>query len=85
MFQALAEGRSSFPGSSEAMFSDRERVDRTDEPFGDGSSHATTARWVTSQLMPHAKWIDNGRICEGVAFKASPTMDTVKCYGSQEF
>jgi RNA 3'-terminal phosphate cyclase (ATP) len=73
VFQALAAGSSSIPGTSAALSSDRVRVDRTDEPFGDGSTHTTTARWVASQLLPHAKWIDNGRLCEGVGWKASPT------------
>jgi RNA 3'-terminal phosphate cyclase (ATP) len=71
VFQALAEGQCSIPGSTEVVASDSQRVDRTDEPFGDGSTHTTTARWVTSQLLPHTKWIDNGRICEGVGWKAS--------------
>jgi len=69
IFQALAEGGSSIPGSNELLKSERERVDRTDEPFGEGSLHTTTARWVSGQLLSHAKWIDNGRICEGVGWK----------------
>jgi RNA 3'-terminal phosphate cyclase (ATP) len=69
VFQALAEGSSSIPGSSEALSSERNQVDRTDEPFGDGSQHTTTARWVTSQLLPHTKWIDKGRICKGAGWK----------------
>lgn len=73
VFQALAEGKSSIPGSAEALVSDKERVDRTDEPFGEGSMHTTTARWVTGQLLPQAKWIDNGRVCEGVGLKVSST------------
>ena len=74
VFQALATGSSSMPGTSAALFSDRTRVDRTDVPFGDGSTHTTTARWVTSELLPRAKWIDEGRICEGVGWKTSPTI-----------
>lgn len=71
VFQALAEGRSSVPGSIEAATSEKEQVDRTDEPFGEGSTHTTTARWVTCQLLPKTKWIDNGRLCEGVGFSVS--------------
>lgn len=71
VFQALAEGSSSIPGSAEALASEKERVDRTDEPFGEGSTHTTTARWVTSQLLPGAKWIDKGRVCRGVGFSVS--------------
>ena len=71
VFQALAEGNSSIPGSAEALTSDKERVDRTDTPFGEGSTHTTTARWVTSQLLPQTKWIDKGRVCEGVGFSVN--------------
>jgi len=71
IFQALAEGPSSISGSPEAMYSTRGRVDRTEEPFGDGSTHTTTARWVTSQLLPHLKWIDSGRVCKGVGWKVA--------------
>jgi RNA 3'-terminal phosphate cyclase (ATP) len=73
VFQALAEGKSSIPGTAELLTSDRERVDRTDEPFGDGSTHTTTARWVVSQLLPEVKWVDRGRLCEGAGWKAAPT------------
>jgi RNA 3'-terminal phosphate cyclase (ATP) len=71
VFQALAEGRSIIPGTLDAISSDRERVDRTDEPFGDGSTHTTTARWVASQLLPQVKWLDRGRICGGAGWKTS--------------
>jgi RNA 3'-terminal phosphate cyclase (ATP) len=71
IFQALAEGKSIIPGTLEAISSDRERVDRTDEPFGDGSTHTTTARWVVSQLLPQVKWIDKGRVCVGRGWKTS--------------
>jgi len=72
VFQALAEGRSSIPRST-SNGGYKTRLDRTEEPFGDGSTHTTTARWVASQLLPQAKWYDNGRVCEGVGWKASPT------------
>ncbi|PVH86282.1 RNA 3'-terminal phosphate cyclase [Cadophora sp. DSE1049] len=70
VFQALAGGKSSIPRTSEALSSKRDRIDRTDEPFGDGSLHTTTARWVTSQLLPRVRWIDGGRICKGAGWKA---------------
>jgi RNA 3'-terminal phosphate cyclase (ATP) len=73
VFQALAAGPSSLPETASALSSDSTRVDRTDEPFGDGSTHATTARWVASELLPRARWIDKGRICEGVGWRTSPT------------
>lgn len=71
VFQALAEGNSNIPGSAETATSDRERVERMEEPFGDGSTHTTTARWVTGRLLPTVKWVDKGRVCEGVGWKAS--------------
>jgi len=70
VFQALADGSSSIPGSKEALDSQNTTVDSTDEPFGLGSLHTTTARWVASQLLPKVKWIDGGRICEGVGWMA---------------
>ncbi|TGO17812.1 hypothetical protein BTUL_0014g00050 [Botrytis tulipae] len=65
IFQALADGRSTILGHK--LSSDpKSRPDRTDEPFGDGSNHTTTARWVASQMLPLLKWYDNGQTCEGV-------------------
>jgi RNA 3'-terminal phosphate cyclase (ATP) len=71
IFQALAEGTSSIPGSSGNMALNKNRVDQTDEPFGDGSTHTTTARWVVSQLLTQTTWIDEGRVCKGAAWKAA--------------
>ncbi|RYO79655.1 hypothetical protein DL766_005340 [Monosporascus sp. MC13-8B] len=87
IFQALAEGGTSFPrrGSSrpnEASADDDEiadlehsvgsldlervmRRDRAHEPFGEGSLHARTARWVASELLPAVRWFDGGSICDG--------------------
>ncbi|TVY14433.1 RNA 3'-terminal phosphate cyclase [Lachnellula arida] len=87
VFQALAERKSSIPGSNDTATSDRKCVERMDEPFGDGSTHTTTARWVTGQLLPNVKWIDNGRICEGVGWKSTsgdlgfiPTLEATHPY-----
>ncbi|KAI0393796.1 RNA 3'-terminal phosphate cyclase [Xylariaceae sp. FL0594] len=41
------------------------RRDKVDQPFGFGSLHTTTARWVASELMPAVQWFNNGTICEG--------------------
>ncbi|KAK0105283.1 hypothetical protein ONS95_004332 [Cadophora gregata] len=71
VFQALAGGRSSIPHTSKSLSSDGTGVDRTDEPFGEGSLHTTTARWVASQLLPQVRWIDGGRICEGAGWRTS--------------
>ncbi|KAI1109436.1 RNA 3'-terminal phosphate cyclase-domain-containing protein [Nemania sp. NC0429] len=43
----------------------RLRQDKTHEPFGFGSTHARTARWVASELMPMVRWFNNGTTCEG--------------------
>lgn len=96
VFQALAEGRSSFPrpgaglaengngtsgsnghgtnghgkGLTEAMekldVGEGMRKEKANEPFGEGSTHTKTARWVTAELLPTVAWYNKGRICEGV-------------------
>ncbi|KAL1882033.1 hypothetical protein VTK73DRAFT_2747 [Phialemonium thermophilum] len=48
---------------------ERRRRDKTAEPFGEGSTHTTTARWVVAQLLPQAEWYDKGRICRGVGMR----------------
>ncbi|TVY65589.1 RNA 3'-terminal phosphate cyclase [Lachnellula suecica] len=53
VFQALAEGKSNIPRTKETATSDRDRVERMEGPFGDGSTHTTTARWVTGELLPN--------------------------------
>lgn len=102
IFQALAEGRTSFP-RGEAKDSleqavaqlsqltlhhvddnnegpaakdildgpgDSLRLDKkTDMPFGEGSTHTTTARWVTTQLLPGVKWYNKGLLCEGTGVR----------------
>lgn len=85
IFQALAEGRTSFP-RGEAKDSLEQAMDKlkvkepkmrkekADKPFGDGSTHTTTARWVTAELLPSVAWYNKGNICEGVGMH----MDAVK-------
>ncbi|KAL7621479.1 hypothetical protein AAE478_008802 [Parahypoxylon ruwenzoriense] len=90
VFQALAEGRTSFhrgaqpadvvidSGASDdisdldASIKDlklekRMRKDSTHEPFGEGSTHTTTVRWVASKLLPAAQWYNNGSVCDGAS------------------
>ncbi|KAH7037507.1 RNA 3'-terminal phosphate cyclase-domain-containing protein [Microdochium trichocladiopsis] len=96
VFQALADGRTSFPrdeeGESGRRIDDdmvqslgklslsgdapavvassdgpRLRKDKTHEPFGQGSTHTTTARWVVSELIPQAVWFNRASICDGGA------------------
>ncbi|KAI8966509.1 EPT/RTPC-like protein [Daldinia sp. FL1419] len=87
VFQALADGRTSFPRGTkpgdieisgtndishqEASLEDltldnKMRKDKTDEPFGYGSMHTTTARWVASELLPRAQWFNKGAVVDGV-------------------
>jgi RNA 3'-terminal phosphate cyclase (ATP) len=76
VFQALANGCSSV--ASEVLGGSRDdsdlgRVVRgEEEPFGTGSMHTKTARWVVSQLLPGVEWRDDGQICHGVGWNASP-------------
>ncbi|KAF7909650.1 uncharacterized protein EAF01_003368 [Botrytis porri] len=73
---ALADGRSTILGHE--LLSDlKSRPDRTDEPFGDGSRHTTTARWVASQMLPQLKWYNNGQTCEGVGWKFNGSNSTM--------
>ncbi|KAI0385147.1 EPT/RTPC-like protein [Hypomontagnella monticulosa] len=89
VFQALAQGKTSFPRGVQRANTDEKgnrvtdvasltssleldlkldsqlRKDETRAPFGQGSTHTTTARWVASQLLPSVQWFNNGTICEG--------------------
>ncbi|KAI1077525.1 EPT/RTPC-like protein [Whalleya microplaca] len=90
VFQALAEGRTSFPRDIELADIDieggvasdigdldasmksltletRMKKDKTHEPFGAGSTHTTTARWVASELLPTSVWFNKGSVCDGSA------------------
>ncbi|KAJ4420217.1 hypothetical protein N0V85_000702 [Neurospora sp. IMI 360204] len=44
------------------------RKDKTPEPFGEGTLHAKTARWMVSQLLPNVKFYNKGKVCDGVGF-----------------
>lgn len=54
----------------------RMRRDKTDQPFGEGSMHTTTARWVTAQLLPTSEWFNKGKICQGVGMRMEPSGKT---------
>ncbi|KHO01275.1 RNA-3'-phosphate cyclase 1 [Metarhizium album ARSEF 1941] len=82
--QALAEGYSSLPRGEDpaesranasigavgdlAVWNMRPRRDTTHEPFGHGSTHTTTARWVVGELLPAAKFYNRGAVVRGVGF-----------------
>lgn len=85
-FQALAEGLSSFPrgespedtaicepfvGEDGTINVENARKEKTADPFGQGSEHTRTARWVASELLPKAKFYTKGSIVKGVAYTAS--------------
>ncbi|RKU45555.1 hypothetical protein DL546_006165 [Coniochaeta pulveracea] len=83
VFQALAEGRSSFPRTgvrpdsedglkeavAELVIDERMRKDKTVVPFGEGSMHTTTARWVTGELLDRVEWYNKGKVCRGVGMR----------------
>ncbi|KAF6837454.1 RNA 3 -terminal phosphate cyclase [Colletotrichum plurivorum] len=84
IFQALAEGQTSFPRDDNHVagaaadvevleqdvarldVSERMRRDRTHKPFGTGSMHSQTARWVASEILPGLEWYNKGAMCKGV-------------------
>jgi RNA 3'-terminal phosphate cyclase (ATP) len=81
VFQALCEGYSSFPrgGSPDESSSgvlidamgnldigdDRMRKEKTHEPFGYGSLHSQTARWVASEMLPSVEFYNKGDMVKG--------------------
>ncbi|KAI9731845.1 MAG: hypothetical protein M1818_007710 [Claussenomyces sp. TS43310] len=69
IFQALADGRSTVCNSAEDLNGTKERLERTEIPFGIGSLHTMTARWVVSQMLPGMKWFNKGTICEGIGWR----------------
>lgn len=44
------------------------RKEKTHAPFGHGSMHTQTVRWVASELLPQAKFFNKGDIVEGAGF-----------------
>lgn len=50
------------------------KKDKTEDPFGEGSTHTTTVRWVASKLLPTVQWFNKGTICDGagVSFPSPP-------------
>lgn len=77
IYQALAEGKTYITGTSDsAIPEDCSIPDAANEPFGDGSLHTQTVRWVASQLLPELKWGAGGRICEGVGYRVADPLAT---------
>lgn len=72
VFQALAAGRSVVSESSEDLDPSPKEMIPTCGVNEAGDMHAKTARWVASQLLPGLKWMDKGRVCDGVGLKMQP-------------
>ncbi|KAJ6779480.1 hypothetical protein PWT90_00786 [Aphanocladium album] len=51
-----------------SLSGERVRKDKTYDPFGHGSMHTQTARWVASQLLPAAEFYNKGDFVKGVGF-----------------
>ncbi|EGX91075.1 RNA 3'-terminal phosphate cyclase [Cordyceps militaris CM01] len=51
-----------------SLSGDRVRKDKTYDPFGHGSMHTQTARWVASRLLPAAEFYNKGDFVKGVGF-----------------
>ncbi len=46
------------------------RRDKAVEPFGQGTMHTATARWVAAQVLPAVRWFAKGTVCEGAGLVA---------------
>ena len=82
IYQAIADGYSAFRGeipqgesgdqgltnamNKLSIGEERMRRERRLEPFGLGSLHAQTARWVASELLPAAEFYNGGALVKGV-------------------
>ncbi|KAF4499227.1 RNA 3 -terminal phosphate cyclase [Fusarium agapanthi] len=81
VFQALCEGYSSFPRGDAPDESPPDtlidamgnldvgtggmRKEKTHEPFGYGSLHTQTARWVASEMLPSVEFYNKGNLVKG--------------------
>ncbi|KAF4983150.1 hypothetical protein FZEAL_1373 [Fusarium zealandicum] len=81
VFQALCEGYSSIPRPdssdnppSSVLIDDmgnlnigdgNMRKEKTHEPFGHGSLHTQTARWVVSEMLPSVQFFNKGDVVKG--------------------
>jgi len=81
VFQALCEGYSSFPRGDAPdesppdtlinamgnldIGTGRMRKEKTHEPFGYGSLHTQTARWVASEMLPSVEFYNKGNLVKG--------------------
>ncbi|ROT35435.1 EPT/RTPC-like protein [Sodiomyces alkalinus F11] len=49
---------------------ERLRKDKTHDPFGLGTLHSQTARWVASEMLPGVEWYNKGTICKAIGLSA---------------
>lgn len=47
------------------------KKDKTHEPFGNGTMHTKTVRWVASELLPGVGFFAKGNVVQGNAFSVS--------------
>lgn len=94
VFQALAEGRTSFPrgripseedeevgvaagGVGKLHIGENLRRVKVKGPLGDSetdSTHTSTARWVTYEVLePRLTWYNEGAVCEGLGLQSGRT------------
>lgn len=82
VFQALCDGYSSLPRNDESspaslldatgnlnIGDGRMRKEKTHEPFGHGSLHSQTARWLVSELLPGVEFYNKGDLVKGAGTK----------------
>lgn len=69
----LQEGEEDTQGEMQDETKDENKPDDMMAPFGQGSLHASTARWVTAQVLPNVRWSANGTVCEGVGWMGGRT------------
>ena len=84
VYQALASGRTRVShGDSEGGSRDigenkgektdeRLRRDKDGEPWGDGSLHSKTVRWVLSEMIPAVAFYNGGGVVDGIGFQVAP-------------
>ncbi|SPN99848.1 related to RNA-3`-phosphate cyclase 1 [Cephalotrichum gorgonifer] len=63
------DGVAGAPGPTPDIEGDGLRREKTHEPFGHGSMHTKTARWVAAQLLPGVQFFNKGDVVEGAGIR----------------
>ncbi|KAM7209732.1 RNA 3'-terminal phosphate cyclase [Naviculisporaceae sp. PSN 640] len=66
---SIGDGQSKHKGKTLPVELRKDNRKKTQGPFGEGSLHTTTARWVTTELLPGVTWYNNGGVCQGVGMR----------------